>query len=268
MHVAVVIPALDEQASIGVVVEELRAALEGSSVLPGRALRCTVVVGDNGSRDQTADVARAAGAVVVHAARRGYGSACLAALAGLPADVDVVLFADGDGADHPADALALLRPLARGDAELAIGSRTLGERLGLVEPGALTAPQRFGNALATTLLRVLFGTHFSDLGPYRAITLKALRSLEMDDRDFGWTVQMQARAATRGVRVCDVPVRYRRRRAGRSKISGDLRGSAMAGVVILRTVFLEAARSITVAQLRPDGGEEPGRGPRTEASFP
>ncbi len=238
-----VIPALDEEASIGRVVRELREALEGSEVLPGHTLRCTVVLGDNGSRDRTAELARAAGAVVVHAPRRGYGSACLAALSGLPAGIDAVLFADGDGADHPGDALSLLRPLARGEADLVIGSRALGERLGLVEPGALTPPQRFGNALATTLLRATFGTHFSDLGPYRAITLAALRSLEMDDQDFGWTVQMQARAAARRLRVLDVPVRYRRRRAGRSKVSGDLRGSALAGTVILRTLLLEAVRA-------------------------
>lgn len=242
MHVAVVIPALDEEASIGRVVRELRAALEGRA-LAGRCLRCTVLVGDNGSRDRTAEVAREAGAVVVHAPRRGYGSACLAAIAGLPADVDVVLFADGDGADHPDDALHLLLPLARDGVDLAIGSRALGERLGLVEEGALTAPQRFGNALATTLLRLWFGTHFSDLGPYRAITASALRRLAMNDPDFGWTVQMQARAAAQRLRVVDVPVRYRRRRAGRSKVSGDLKGSALAGAIILRTLFLEAMRA-------------------------
>lgn len=242
MHVAVIIPALDEEASIGRVVRELLAALDGRA-LEGETLRVTVLVGDNGSRDRTAEVAREAGAVVVPAPRRGYGSACLAALAKLPADAELVLFADGDGADDPEDALKLLAPLARGEADLVIGSRALGERLGLVEPGALTRPQRFGNALASTLLRALFGVACTDLGPYRAITVRALATLAMDDPDFGWTVQMQARAAARGLRVHEVPVRYRRRRAGRSKVSGDIRGSVMAGTIILRTLYLEAAKS-------------------------
>lgn len=242
MHVAVVIPALDEEASIGRVVRELLEALEGRT-LSKEILRATVLVGDNGSRDRTAEVAREAGAVVVPAPRRGYGSACLAALAHLPADTDVVLFADGDGADDPKDAPALLAPLMRGEADLVIGSRALGERLGFVERGALTRPQRFGNALAATLLGALFGAKCSDLGPYRAITARALRALAMDDPDFGWTVQMQARAAARGLRMVEVPVRYRRRRAGRSKVSGDVRGSVMAGTIILRTLALEAARA-------------------------
>lgn len=240
---AVVIPALDEEASIGGVVRAILDAVDGQEVLPGQRLRCTVLVGDNGSRDLTAERARQAGAVVVHAPRKGYGSACLAALGAMPDEVSLILFADGDGADDPKDALDLLRPLARGDVDLVIGSRALGEQLGLVEAGALTAPQRFGNALATTLVRLLFGTHFSDLGPYRAVTRVALERLEMDDPDFGWTVQMQVRAAALRMRVCDVPVRYRRRRAGRSKVSGNVRGSVLAGSVILRTVFSEAARA-------------------------
>lgn len=242
MHVAVVIPALDEEGSIGQVVHELSAALLGRRI-PGadRPVRVSVIVADNGSADRTAEVARRAGAEVVLAPRRGYGSACLAALSALPEDADVVLFADGDGSDHPDDALAVLEPIARGEAELVIGSRALGEALGLVESGALTGPQRFGNALATMLLRLLYGVHFTDLGPFRAITTRALHRLAMDDPDFGWTVQMQARAAAQGLTVREVPVRYRRRRAGRSKVAGSVKGSVLAGTIILRTVFLEAA---------------------------
>lgn len=233
MRAAVVIPALDEEASIGTVVDELSRALRDGGYDP------LVLVGDNGSKDKTAEVARAAGAVVVDAPRRGYGSACLAALSALPPDVEVVLFADGDGADDPADACAVLAPIRAGRADLVVGSRALGEQLGLVEPGALSVPQRFGNRLATLLLRLLYGVGFTDLGPYRAVRRSSLDALAMDDPDFGWTVQMQARAAKRRLRTAEVPVRYRRRRTGTSKVSGDLKGSILAGTIILRTIARE-----------------------------
>jgi glycosyltransferase involved in cell wall biosynthesis len=230
LHVAIVIPALDEAGAIGTVVRELAEAVRacGHDV--------TVVVGDNGSRDDTPSIAARAGAVVVHEPVKGYGAACLRALSALPDAVDTVLFADGDGACDPADVAALLAPIAKGRADLVIGSRTLGARLGLVEDDAMTAPQVFGNALATLLLRVLYGHHASDLGPFRAITRRALDVVSMDDRGFGWTVQMQARAARAHLRVAEVPVHFRRRRTGRSKVSGDLVGSARAGVVILGTL--------------------------------
>lgn len=246
MRVCVVIPALDEEASIGAVVEGFLHALEGLE-LGGQGLQCSVLVADNGSSDATAARAAAAGATVVSAPRRGYGSACLAALAALSPDVDVVLFADGDGADDPSDAAALLLPLVLGEADLVIGSRVLGERLHLVEPGALTRPQIFGNQLATTLLRWVFGMHFSDLGPCRAISRLALERLHMDDRDFGWTVQMQARAARLRLRTREVPVHYRRRRSGHSKVSGDVRGALLAGGIILRTLAVESVRAVPTA---------------------
>jgi glycosyltransferase involved in cell wall biosynthesis len=234
VRVAVIIPALDEEDSIGAVVRGLVEALVRAGDEP------VVVVADNGSRDQTALEAGRAGALVVAEPVRGYGAACLAALAALPADVDAVLFADGDGADDPSDVEALLAPLRRARADLVIGSRTLGERFGLVEPGSLTPVQRFGNRLATTLLRVLLLHAATDLGPFRAVTKKALDDLGMDDRGFGWTIQMQARAARLRLRVLEVPVRYRRRRSGRSKISGNLKEGARAGAVILRTLGREA----------------------------
>lgn len=239
MRVAVVIPALDEEHSIGRVVRAMAAAVTSA----GHVVQ--VYVADNGSRDRTADEARAAGAVVVVEPRRGYGAACLAALRAVPASpsTDAVLFADGDGADDPKDVPALLGPVATGQADLVIGSRAWGERLGLAEPGALGRAQRFGNRLATSLLRVLFAQRATDLGPFRVIRHGALMQLQMDDRGFGWTVQMQARAARLGLRVMEVPVRYHRRRTGRSKVSGDLKASAHAGVVILSTIAREAARS-------------------------
>ncbi|MEM6749446.1 MAG: TIGR04282 family arsenosugar biosynthesis glycosyltransferase [Planctomycetota bacterium] len=230
--VDVVIPAFNEEGAIGRVLDE---------VPPGVR---RVVVADNASTDGTARVAAEHGAVVVHEPRRGYGSACLAALrlvAGHPdGPPGVVVFLDGDRSDYPMQMGRLVAPIANGEADLVIGSRVLGE----AQRGSLNAVQRFGNALSTALLRGLFGVRFSDLGPFRAVGWRALLSLEMDDRDWGWTVQMQARAAARGLRCAEVPVDYRKR-IGKSKISGTLRGVVAAGTKILTTIAREwgAARS-------------------------
>lgn len=240
--VAVIIPALDEQEPLAAVLAELprgmvddpRAAGEGpwSPAAPPRYHVREAVVVDNGSRDRTAAVARAAGATVIAEPRRGYGAACLAGLAHLRGDPpDIVAFLDADHSDDPRQLTEILAPVLAGRAELVIGSRTLGER----EPGSLTAVQQFGNRLASALLRLLFGLGATDLGPFRAIRWSALESLGMRDRDFGWTVEMQARAARAGLRVVEVPVRYRRR-TGRSKISGTLRGAMGAGWKILYTL--------------------------------
>jgi glycosyltransferase involved in cell wall biosynthesis len=240
--VAVIIPALDEQESLAAVLAELprgmvddpRAAgeLPGSPVAPARYHVREAVVVDNGSRDRTAAVARAAGATVIAEPRRGYGAACLAGLAHLRRDPpDIVAFLDADHSDDPRQLSEILAPVLAGRAELVIGSRTLGEH----EPGSLTALQQFGNRVASALLRLLFGLGATDLGPFRAIRWGALESLGMRDRDFGWTVEMQARAARAGLRVVEVPVRYRRR-TGRSKISGTVRGVMGAGWKVLFTL--------------------------------
>ena len=226
-RVDAVIPALDEEEAIGAVLDALP-----------RPLIRRVVVCDNGSRDATAAIARARGAVVVEEARRGYGAACLRALAALEPDPpDVVLFLDADRSDDPTEAPCVLAPILEGRADLVIGSRVLGER----EPGALTAQARFGNWLATGLIRALYGVRYTDLGPFRAVRWGRLRSLGMHDRDFGWTVEMQIKAARAGLRSVEVPVRYRRR-VGRSKISGTLVGSVRAGYKILATIASDCAR--------------------------
>lgn len=218
MVVDVVIPALDEERGLPLVLAEIP-----------RARVRRVVVADNGSRDRTAEVARAGGAEVVHEPRRGYGSACLRALALLADDPpDVVVFLDADRSDCPSELDALLAPLERG-AELVIGSRTLGRR----ERFSLTPQQRVGNAIACALLRTLYGARYTDLGPFRAITWRALSRLGMRDPDYGWTVEMQIKAARLGVPHAEVPVSYRRR-VGRSKVSGTLRGTVFASVTILR----------------------------------
>lgn len=224
-RVSVVIPALNEERSLPLV---LRA-------LPRTHVHEVVVV-DNGSADATARVAREHGARVVAEPERGYGAACLAGIAACDAP-DIVAFVDADFSDRPEELADVLAPLLEGRADLVIGSRTLGRR----ERGALLPHARFGNALATALIRRFFGVRFTDLGPFRAIRAGALASLDMRDRDFGWTVEMQVKAARRGLRCAEVPVSYRRR-VGRSKISGTLAGTIGASRKILGTILREALR--------------------------
>ena len=221
MRVDVVIPALNEERALPRVLEEI----------PRPPVR-RVVVADNGSTDATAAVARAAGAEVVHQPERGYGAACLEALELLAADPpDVVVFLDGDHSDRPAELPRLLEPLAAGRADLVVGSRTLGR----AERGSLTPQQRVGNAVACFALRALYDARYTDLGPFRAIRWDALERLGMRDRNYGWTVEMQVRAARAGLRHVEVPVSYRRR-IGDSKVSGTVRGTVGASGKILWTL--------------------------------
>jgi glycosyltransferase involved in cell wall biosynthesis len=221
MPSALVIPALDEEDALGAVL----AAVD-------RSLVRDVIVGDNGSRDRTAEVARAGGAVVVHVAERGYGAACAGALSLLADDIEVVVFMDADGSDDPAEMSRLVEPIVAGRADLVIGSRALG----VVERGALTPQQRFGNWLATRLIRLFYGHRYTDLGPFRAIRRELLDRIAMRDRRYGWTVEMQIRALQLGARVTEVPVRYRKR-VGRSKISGTVTGVIKAGWWIVYTIL-------------------------------
>lgn len=220
--VVVIIPALNEEDAIVRVLADI----------PG--LASEVIVVDNGSDDETSTRAEAAGARVVREPIRGYGQACLAGIAALPKDTDIVVFLDGDYSDRPAEMVYIVEPLLRGSADLVIGSRVLGER----EQGALLPQARFGNALATFLIRILYGVRYTDLGPFRAIRAEALRQINMVDRDFGWTVEMQVKAARRGLRGVEVPVSYRKRYAGASKVTGTLSGTLRAGWKILYTIFL------------------------------
>ena len=221
--VDVAIPAFNEEDSIGLVLAEI----------PSPPVR-RVVVADNRSTDGTAATAERGGAVVVPAAKRGYGSACLEALARMRRDdpPDVVVFLDADYSDHPDELPSVIAPILAGEADLVIGSRALGE----AEPGALLPQARVGNLIACHLIRWLYGHRYTDLGPFRAITWEALERLEMGDPDFGWTAEMQVKALRRGLRVAEVPVSYRRR-VGVSKITGTVRGTVMAGYKILWTVL-------------------------------
>jgi len=230
---AVVIPALNEERSIGKVLADI----------PERFSRRVIVV-DNGSTDATARVAREAGATVVREPAAGYGRACLTGLAEAAQEPPgAVIFLDADYSDDPTEMERLAAPLEAGEAELVIGSRVLGNR----EPGALAPQARFGNWLATRLIRLFFGVRFTDLGPFRAVTWDALRRVEMADRDFGWTVELQVKAARLGIPAVEVPVSYRKR-IGRSKITGTVRGTVNAGRKILWVIFREALRP------RPRGG--------------
>lgn len=213
LRVTAVIPALNEQAIIGTVVRELHALRNDN----GGQLLDSIIVCDNGSKDSTALEAARAGARVVFEPHRGYGAACLAGIAAA-GDTDAILFVDGDGSANVAQAVSLLDALADG-ASLAIGSRTLG----WVEEGAMTWPQRIGNRLVASLIGLLWHARVTDLGPFRTIRTPALRSLNMEDRTYGWTVEMQVKALQQGLTVRDVPVDCRVR-VGHSKVSGTVRG--------------------------------------------
>ncbi|MCB9082454.1 MAG: glycosyltransferase family 2 protein [Lewinellaceae bacterium] len=222
----IIIPAHNEEAAIGQVL----------SAIPRELVR-EIVVCDNASTDNTAAVARAHGATVLREPRKGYGSACLTGIAYLQQKaatdpLDCVVFLDADFSDHPEELPQLLIPITHHNFDLVIGSRVLGQR----EKGSLMPQQRFGNWLATTLVRWLYGVRFTDLGPFRAIRWSALQQLGMNDPNYGWTVEMQVRAAKMGLRCTEVPVSYRRR-IGTSKVSGTIRGSVLAGYKILWTIF-------------------------------
>jgi glycosyltransferase involved in cell wall biosynthesis len=229
-RIGVILPARDEELALPLVLKELP-----------RARAPVVVVVDNGSRDRTAEVARAAGAAVVREERRGYGQACLAGIEWLLggrgllpplAGEDVIVFLDADYSDYPEDLEGVLAPILASEAELVIGSRILGG----ASLEALLPQAWFGNRLACFLMRLLFGARYTDLGPFRAVRVSALRRLGMQDRGFGWTIEMQLKAQSLGLRVVEVPVRYRAR-IGRSKITGTVGGTVRAGYRILSWIL-------------------------------
>jgi len=220
-RIAVIIPAFNEAPSIAKVIEAIPEWVD------------QIIVGDNASTDDTATIAEAAGATVVHEPERGYGAACLRAMAALESP-DVVVFLDADYSDDPGEMDRIVNPILNGATDIVIGSRVLGD----AEPGALTPQQRFGNRLACWLMHLFWSANYTDLGPFRAIRYSTLRELAMEDRNWGWTVEMQVRAAQWRLRITEEPVSYRKR-IGRSKISGTVSGVIKAGTKILYFIFRE-----------------------------
>ena len=220
MSVCVIIPALNEEEAIADVVGNVPREIAGE-----------IIVVDNGSDDRTAERAREAGARVIAEPRRGYGRACAAGVRALGPDCEIVVFLDGDGSDCPELMDRLVQPIIDGRYEFVIGSRTRGER----ESGSLNFQQVFAGRVAGLLIRSLYGVRYTDMCPFRAIRRDALAGLCMREETYGWNLEMQMRAARGGLRVLEVPVNHRRRAGGKSKVSGTLRGTLLAGTRILAT---------------------------------
>ncbi|MGC2042382.1 MAG: glycosyltransferase family 2 protein [Pseudolabrys sp.] len=225
--VSVIIPCLNEEAAIAETVHEVLSQHVDE-----------VIVVDNGSTDQTAERAVAAGARVVSEPHRGYGRACAAGLRAVHSDAEIVCFMDGDGSDVPNFLPAVVRPIAEGKADFVMGSRTRGRR----EPGSMTPQQVIAGWLAGLLLRLTYGVRFTDMSPFRAMTVDGLRALHMTEKTYGWNLEMQMRAASHGCRIVEIPVDHRCRRGGVSKVSGNFVASLSAGWKIT-TTFLRLAMS-------------------------
>lgn len=219
-RIAVIIPAYNEEDSIGLVLGDIPSMVE------------EVIVVNNASTDATPQRAAEAGATVLLETRRGYGSACLKGLShALEKGFDIIVFIDADYSDHPDELPLLIQPIVEDGCDMVIGSRATGER----EPGSMTPQALFGNWLSTRLIRMIWGYRFTDLGPFRAITVGALKKIGMEDTNYGWTVEMQIKAARHRLKTAEIPVSYRRR-IGISKISGTLSGTIKAGWKILYTI--------------------------------
>ncbi len=222
--VKVVIPANNEEQSIGLVVRDIP-----------KDIVSEVVVVNNASTDNTATVAREAGATVLDEPVPGYGRTCLKGISYLAAadkQPDILVFMDGDYSDYPEELGAVIAPILNDGVDMVIGSRALGQR----EGGSMTFPQVFGNWLATTLMRLFYGVRFTDLGPFRAIKFDKLLEINMVDKTYGWTVEMQVKAARHKLKTTEVPVNYKKR-IGVSKVSGTIKGTILAGYKIIWTIF-------------------------------
>jgi len=225
-RIHVIIPVFNESGSIGHVLSDI----------PGDWVEEVIVV-NNGSTDNTAEIARSKGATVLLEERKGYGSACLKGLAYIQdkpeaQQPEIVVFIDGDYSDYPEQLPELVKPIIDQGYDMVIGSRAKGKRI----KGSMAPQQIFGNWLATNMIRILFKARFSDLGPFRAISWKALQQLKMRDQNYGWTVEMQVKAAKHKLRFTEVPVDYRPR-IGVSKVTGTVKGTIMAGYKIIITIL-------------------------------
>jgi glycosyltransferase involved in cell wall biosynthesis len=224
LFISVVIPAFNEENGVGQVISEIP-----------KDLVHEIIVVNNASTDDTERIAKAAGATVLREPIPGYGRACLKGIDYLKKSIpqpDIVVFLDADHSDYPEEIRALVNAIRTKDVDLVIGSRALGSK----EKGSMTPQQIFGNWLATRLLKLFYHVTFTDLGPFRAIKFLSLIELDMQDTTYGWTVEMQLKAAKKKMKCMEVPVRYRKR-VGFSKISGTVQGTIMAGYKIISTIF-------------------------------
>jgi len=222
--IVVIIPAVNEEGSIGKVVDEIPKDLVDE-----------ILVCNNGSTDQTKEVALAAGATVLDENRPGYGWACLKGMDyanQMTVKPDIICFIDGDYSDYPEEMRAVVAPIIEQEMDMVIGSRALGEK----EKGSMTFPQRFGNWLATRMMRLFHRVRYTDLGPFRAIKFDQLMDLGMVDKTYGWTIEMQIKAGKKKLKTCEVPVNYKKR-IGHSKVSGTVKGTIGAGYKIILTIF-------------------------------
>lgn len=223
-NIVVIIPAFNEENAVGKVIRDIP-----------KSLVSEVVVVNNNSNDATRSKAESAGATVIDEPVQGYGNACLKGISylkHLTLEPDIVVFIDADYSDYPGEMTELVRPIIDDDYDLVIGSRALGKK----QKGAMTPQQVFGNRLATRLLKLLYNVKYTDLGPFRAIKYTSLLELKMQDRTYGWTVEMQLKAAKHNMKITEVPVNYKKR-IGFSKISGTVKGTILAGYKIITTIF-------------------------------
>lgn len=221
-NINVVIPAFNEEQSIANVV----------NAIPKDWVKNIIVVNNN-STDSTVEVAQTAGATVLTEVRKGYGYACLMGIEEAKKNnAEIIVFLDGDFSDYPEQIPEVVGPILEQDMDMVIGSRATGRR----EKGSMTPQQVFGNWLATRLIKFFYGAKFTDLGPFRAIKTSSLEKLGMADKTYGWTIEMQIKAAKHKMKFCEVPVKYRKR-IGVSKVSGTIKGTVLAGIKIIFAVF-------------------------------